>query len=126
MKKLILYAALVLVTASCTKNSEQLAQNTTQESPSVTSYSFSRVSAGSNESVRFNVVLNVPSPVKKFSIYRVPAVEVWYVDNPESKAYVMYDHIITDYPTYGQNVWYYFVWTHNDGTQTILNKFQVY
>jgi len=65
-------------------------------------------------------------PVKKFSIYRVPAVEVWYQDNPQSKAYVMYDHVIDDYPTYSQNVWYYFVWEMADGTQTILNKFQVY
>lgn len=130
MKKLFYLAALVLVT-SCTKNSEQLRQDTQPsvagQQPTVMSYSFSRVTSGSNESVKFNVALSVPdtSIVKRFVVYRMPTTMVWYVNAPRTQSYAMYDHL-GDYPTYSENVWYYFVWEMKSGETIILNKFQVY
>jgi hypothetical protein len=127
MKNFILFAAIVLVTASCTKNSEQL--NTSSEQPSVISHRFFKVAAGSNESVACDVTLNIPdeSKVSKVEMWNWSARQMrWESFSPKSGVYRMYDHVIGDYPSYGEQIYYYWVFKMKDGTEITTDKTQCY
>jgi hypothetical protein len=128
MKKLITsLTILVIVLVSCSKEQPYRAA-LIAEDPKVVRYNFFKVSAGSNESVGFDVVLSIPdtNAVTEIKLLRIPYSLRWEVLKPKSGLYRMYDHLISDYPNYGQDVWYFFEFKMKNGTSVFVDKFQVY
>jgi len=125
MKK-VLYLLFLLAVAifSCSKSTEKIASNSPD--PSIEKVSFYRAYAGSNVSVGFAVDLISDSvSVDKVSLYMLPGYLRWEVQNPKTGRYIMYDHV-GDYPTYTQNVFYYFEFHKRDGKTVKTTPFQVY
>lgn len=128
MKNIIIILSVVLL-AACTKQDESM--RTSQQAtgdPEITLLKFYPVYAGGNPSVCFEVTLNIPDSgsVKKIVLYKTPFQMRWYVDNPKTGKYIMYDHVTTDYPVYYSNAFYNFEFEMNAGNKIILDKFQVY
>lgn len=120
--KALLISFLVVTLISCSK--EEAARPAGE--PSVTNISFAPIYSGSNVSVKFDVTFNIPVGVKRVNLYRVPGVLVDYELNPESKSYVMYDHVIGDYPKFAEQVYYQFEFTLDNDSKVMGESFQVY
>lgn len=131
MKTILLISTICLAVLclSCNKrdNFDQPA-TTANANPVVNNYKFFPVSSGANVSVAFDVTVDiaVPSRVKRLNLYKSPASLRYYVENPTSGTYRLYDHIASEFPTYPQNAFYYFTFEMTDGSIISLNPFQVY
>jgi len=116
---LILLSVITLI--SCSKEAEKL----TNTDPSV-EVTFGPIYAGSNASVKFNVTFYNTESVTRVNLYRSVSILVAYENYPEPKSYVLYDHMIADYPHYSNHIWYEFEFVMNDGTRIRSEPFQVY
>lgn len=128
MKIYLLSIISLSVLSSCSKDPQVTQQRAGDTEPSIVSVKFSPVSAGGSFSVKFDVNLNIPdtSSIKEVNLYRLPNMKVWYVAAPETKSYIMYDHVIDTYPTYPSNTFYQFEFVMKSGAIILKDKFQVY
>lgn len=118
--------ALVLLLASCTKQSTDLRESQ-DSAPTIENMAFSPAYAGSNMSIKFTFTMNIPTPVTKVTLIRTNGLQrLWYKNNPESGAIITYDHMVSGWPTYPQSAFYFFEFIMADGSKTLTEPFQVY